>query len=623
MSGTENAQEALHDLPEDVEEDAPEPIPTEVLQRARQDPVRWAEDLTTIDGEPPDFSGEFRYLKEPLRAVVDPDTERIHMWVWGRGVGKTKQAAFAKGFVGSTRRFSDTLAASARKKTISSFAKRDLRRMFRTSRPDMGAPILMDLLKDSTFHVESNEFKEPPEGPGGLMETRTAWGDGESLQGFHGEWAVGDEIQQWNMRAISNLREAVSKGMRRILFTGTPDFPGTPYHDHWEDSTQHEWFFACPECDTRQTVTLDSAEKYQYDPARYRLICRSCSEPVDKEYILLNGEWEATNDRALHRGYHFPQLISPRHDLTEVMLDWERPGYSKQDFYNFKLARFYAGGARPIPQAAINTVSDPDFSVRATAHPDYAHVAGIDWGGGNSADTVVWVGHVTETTDKNRPKRFHVDTVERVAADRPVGQLRQVAEIIDRFNLGTTGRVVADAGADMGHNDSLQNGDSRVETIPKGGWGTNILGARSGNVKREQDRYDYLIRDKYQIKIDPVPWANKFIDLFPEVQGYDSTDHADAVDHDVERTPDAYITLPGDDDHATVERMEYYHEHLTNVKREYAEKKKTGSKDEYFTTFNSDAKDDAFYASTYGYIAAVLGPRRSRGGSVRFTGRTG
>ena len=51
-----------------------DPDATERFRQAGDDIIRWCEDLTTIDGDPMDYSGGFRFWKEPMRAVVDPET---------------------------------------------------------------------------------------------------------------------------------------------------------------------------------------------------------------------------------------------------------------------------------------------------------------------------------------------------------------------------------------------------------------------------------------------------------------------------------------------------------------------------------------------------------------------
>lgn len=579
-------------------------IPDAALAAAHDDIVAFAEELTRINGEPVDYSGPYRFWKEPLRAVVDPDTERVHAWKMGRGLGKTEQSTLPELYLSVTRRMHDALHAIPRSDQLNSYMKRTMARKVETSAGD--PPILEAALESGSLAVKRNKFRS-----GSFLEGRSAWADGRSIQGFHGGFGAADEIQNWTPPAIANLKEAIDEGMSRILLTGTPDYEDTVYHQHWQSSTQHRWHYACPECATTQTVTLDSVAVIDTNPKRWGIHCRQCGQRLDKDTILAEGDWQATNPQGVHRGYTMSQLLSPRHDLDEIMRDRELPSTSKGDFYRYKLARFYSGGAKPIPEAAIYACCTDERSLHEAKVEDTPHFAGVDWGGGESAQTVVLVATVSDRDQKGFPTSLTIQTVERIDYDSRADELRQVADILDRFEVGADGRCVADLGYGSAHVESLQNGDARENPIPESGWGSNVIGHRFENVAEDAgSKWRYLAQDGRQVRAYQPPWANHVFDLFPEVQGYDETPSAGDIedDYDVDRTPIKRIRIPYSNDTATQTRMQWWFPHLTAVKREF-EETKSGKKKERITTFQDNQNDDGFYALTYCLTAMCLGAK--------------
>jgi len=332
-------------------------VPTEELEAASDDIIAWAESLAKIDGQRLDYSGDYQYWQEPLRGVMNPDTERIHIWKMARGMGKTVQSALPLIKIPSTRQMHDVIHTVPRSDQLNSFMKRTVARLIETSRGN--PPVLEAMLSDTSVAVKRNKWRT-----GSFLEGRSSWGDGRSIQGFHGSYGNADEVQNWTAEALANLKEAIDSGMARLLFTGTPNYEGTVYHEHWQESTQHRWHYTCPHCGTDQTVTIDSVQVIDTDPKRWGLFCRQCDHSLDKTDILHDGFWQATNPSGVHRGYTISQLLSPRHPLDEVMRSRGLASTSKAEFYRFKLAQFYSGGAKPIPEAAIYPVCDDQIGLQ-------------------------------------------------------------------------------------------------------------------------------------------------------------------------------------------------------------------------------------------------------------------
>lgn len=592
-------------------------VPTEDLEEARKDIVAFGENLTLVNGDPLDYSDEYRYWQEPLRAVVDEETERIHIWKMARGMGKTEQSGLPELYIPITNRMQDVIHTVPRSDQLNSFMKRTMARKVETSRGD--PPILEQFLEDNRLAVKRNKFIT-----GSFLEGRSAWGDGRSIQGFHGQFGTADEAQNWTAAALANLKEAIDSGMARVLLTGTPDYEGTVYHEHWQESTQHMWHFTCPDCATDQTITLDSIQVIDTNPKRWGMFCRQCSEELDKMQILREGFWQATNPNAVHRGYTINQLISPRHPLDEVMRSRELASTSEADFRRYKLAQFYSGGAKPIPEAAIYACCDDSLQIHQRALDQYGpYYAGVDWGGGESADTIVVICTVDDRQADHWPSGITIRNVFRVEYEHRTEELRKVAAILDRFDVPRSGRGMADLGYGEAHVDAMQNGDKRENAIPERGWGSNITGHRF-NLSADNDpggKWPFLKREGKKVFAAQPPWANRVFDLFPEVQGYDDPAPEDEVGYATERTPDKRITIPYSDDVETRDTMNYWFDHLTAVKREF-EESKSGRRKERITTFQSTQKDDGFYALLYCYTAACLGGKRGGYEPMNITGGT-
>lgn len=591
-----------------------------VLSDARDDPVAWAEQLTTIDGEPIDYSGVWRFWKEPLRAVCSGDTPNNHFWNFARGLGKTEQAARAKWFMATTNRLLDAIYSTPRMRQIRTFQKTVVRRMVQSSRGD--PPILRRLLDAPEVRVQRNDLKAT-NGPGSVMEARTAWNDGNQLQGYRGQFGIGDEFQQWTTAAVENFKNAVDKGLQKHLFVGTPNFEGTVYSQYWDESDQREWFFECRSCSAEQTVTMDSVRLVDTNPETWERHCKRCGSAVTKDHILRAGYWKPTNKDGIHRGYHASQLISPRHELDRVMREHERPTTPEGDFVRYRLARFYSGAAKPIPEQAIQRVTDPDRALLYTGLDDYAHYLGVDFGGGEGSDTVAVVIHVLERDESNYPTKVAVDYVEIVDTDTRTEERAVIADIIDRFGVHDGGRAVLDMGYGSEQVGLLQNGDQNPNEIPKHGWGSVVLGHHFGSADREQSQWEYLILNRDNtVKAYKPPWCNRVIRLFPDTQGYDDTSHSDEVGYTVSRVSEPGISIPYADDPDTRETIDYWTDHLTAVKREYKETQR-GQKNEFFTTFSPSQKDDGFLALVYAYTAATIGGTSTSSGLYNVTGMTG
>lgn len=597
-------------------------IPDEELEAARDDVIAWAESLTMVNGNPVDYSGDFSFWTEPLQAVMDPETAKIHIWKMARGMGKTEQSSIPLLKIPSTNQMKDVIHSVPRQDQLNSFMNRTVARKVDTSRGE--PPILQAMLKDSSLSVKRNQFATES-----YLEGRSAWGDGRSLQGFHGCYGNADEAQVWTSEALQNLKEAIDAPLKpggnpRLLLTGTPNYQGTVYHEHWQESDQRHWHCDCPDCDTAQTFTLDSVQVIDTNPKRWGLFCRQCQEQMDKSSIMQDGYWKATNPDGVHRGYTINQLISPRHPLDEVMRARELASTSKADFYRFKLAQFYSGGAKPIPEAAIYSCCDDSISLQHRWQEGYGpYYAGIDWGGGESADTMVVILTVGDRQEDHWPKHVTIRNVERIEYEHRTEELRKVAEVLDRFKVGRSGRAVADLGYGVAHVDSMQNGDKRENVIPERGWGSNISGHRF-NLSSSNDpdgKWPFLKRDGKNMFAAQPPWANRVFDLFPEVQGFDEAPDSTDVGYETQRTPDKRITIPYADTVETRDTMNYWFDHLTSVKREY-EERKSGSKVERITTFQSNQKDDGFYALLYAYTAACLGGKRGGYEPMAITGGT-
>ncbi|MGG1219360.1 terminase family protein [Priestia endophytica] len=238
----------------------------------------------------------------------------------------------------------------------------------------------------------------------------SAWNDGDSLRGVTADNICFDEFQDIEEGAYMTLSETLSHSDKvtevkingkinklrgNIFITGTPKQTGSVYEKFWNLSDMREW-------NPKKKIWVP-----QQDP-----------------------------EKALFRGYHIVQEKMPW--ITKEELEYKKKTYDEMKYINEVKGEFYSGLAKPLTQDMIDGVLDPNFQMWHKGRTDRPSYMGIDWGGGNSAFTVVKiVAHnpITDQLDLIFAHRFqerHIPTL-----------VEKINNMITNFNVQG---VVADSG---------------------------------------------------------------------------------------------------------------------------------------------------------------------------------
>lgn len=200
----------------------------------------------------------------------------------------------------------------------------------------------------------------------------SAWNQGDSLRGVSADNIFFDEFQDIEEESYMTLVETLSHSDKvtevvingkptklrgTVYITGTPKLTGSLYEKFWELSDQREW----------------NPKKKVWEPQK---------DP----------------EKALFRGYHLVQAKMPW--ITEEELEYKKKTYDEMRYVNEVLGLFYSGLMKPLTQDMIDKCLDPTFKMWTKGRTDRPAYMGIDWGGGNSAFTVVTILSYNPETDK-------------------------------------------------------------------------------------------------------------------------------------------------------------------------------------------------------------------------------
>jgi len=144
-----------------------------------------------------------------------------------------------------------------------------------------------------------------------------------------------------------------------------------------------------------------------------------------------------------YSGYHVTQRMAPwiitlpPEDLRSI--DSKRLRYSERRFLNEVLGLFYRGLAKPLlPEDLLEcTKEGREFTFAAGLNPPFVSYAGIDWGGGQFAYTVIWIMAMDDLD------RWRLLYVHKFAEKDPMKQVEIIANLINTFNVK---QAVADIG---------------------------------------------------------------------------------------------------------------------------------------------------------------------------------
>lgn len=290
-----------------------------------------------------------------------------------------------------------------------------------------------------------------------------------------------DELQDLLTDNISVIEQSLSHAppqWKRYIYAGTPkslDNTIEYYRANW--STQGEWVVPC--------------DRHGGDTGRYwnilgeknigkkGLVCEKCKEPIISYGEGSQWAHQVAPDpvKAPYESYRISQLMVPWINWSnDILLPYE--SYGRDRFYNEILGISYDSGLRPLTRPDLMGCCNDKLSMADSekyrqlsfANPVFA---GIDWGYGERAYTVVTLGIYDQM-------KFRVFFMHRFVGEEsdPVIQLDRLVELLTYFNVRMIG---CDWGAGFGMNDPL---------IRK--FGRNRVAV-----------FQYMSRNKRKVEFDP------------------------------------------------------------------------------------------------------------------------
>lgn len=391
-----------------------------------------------VDGKPFDISNR-PYLPE----IYNVDSPEI-LLVAGRQVEKSTSIGnkiIARSIMNPNHRSVYVAPASIQVRTFSDD---------RLKEPLMTSPNLRPWLDNQLLkNVFEKRFATRSK-----VTLRSAYLTADRVRGIPADDIYIDEIQDILVDNVPIIKECGSNAPHpRFQYTGTPKTFDNTLQVYWEMSTKREWMIPCS-CKSWywNIVGVDNIGKEG-------LICSSCGKPI----YSMNGQWVRTgmslgdDPRTSVRidGFRIPQLIVPTHHTPEkwAAIRHKLKTYSQAKFFNEVLGLAYDIGVKPITKEDLmRCCANKPMMKQPEPWLRNADVyAGIDWGTGDKAFSVLTIGVIRGVPPIRLIEVLFIKRYEGAEAD-PKVMINDMASIIMKFGCK---RVGADYGFGFGLNDDL------------------------------------------------------------------------------------------------------------------------------------------------------------------------
>jgi len=365
----------------------------------------------------------------------------------------------------------------------------------------------------------------------------SAWGDFGAIRNIPADFVAVDEIQDVQSEAIPVIEESMSHSKHhKMIMVGTASYDGSEFNRLWNQSDMKEW-------NESGKVWIPS-------------------KPGNRFYS----------------GYHLDQRMAswirqlPPEDPNSV--EGKRQRYSEMRFLNEVLGTFYRGLAKPLLIDDLLACRDFNYSLMDHLDPPSESYAGIDWGGGKFAFTVIWI------MIKDDQERWRLVYVEKFSEKDPMKQIEKIGNLIDGFN-------VVKAVADIGY------GAVQVSELQKK-FGDRVMGCQYVNrpeipLERKSKGDSTKRWAQMLVKADRSFWIESAIEHIK---------HKDALGR-----PNPRLIIPW----STPHRVEWLIDHFTCIEME--EQETVSGKKYRRYTHRALEPDDALHAFCYALIADGLSRR--------------
>lgn len=387
-------------------------------QLLMMDPVAFAENYLTLDGEPFRLSGNgYKPFADIYRYIgvkaLEPGSKPVII-VKGRQVGATTMASALEMYFMGSGLFGNgdkppmrVIHAFPQLELAAAYSKTKLNQMIISSLPAEGQlaakasktkSYMQVLLDQSTATNDSLHFKQFT--GGNHLWVESVGLDGDRIMGRTADIIFFDEVQKTTGLAIGNSIKVLTaakygrptKGVQ--IYFGTPRRKGSDFHKMWQKSSQQYYYLGCEKCEKHFPLYTPESDDWKEIWLHGHIVkCTHCGHEQDKRPAAERGKWIAAkdlNDEDCDMvGFHINQLYMPK--FTREEIEKEMPGKhpinTERVFMNEVLGEFFQGDSSPItPEEIRDKCADVGrkFSPRIIPQINTVNqqiiVAGIDYG---------------------------------------------------------------------------------------------------------------------------------------------------------------------------------------------------------------------------------------------------
>ena len=368
-----------------------------------------------------------------------------------------------------------------------------------------------------------------------------------------------DEIQDILSDNIPVIEQSASHAppeWRRFLYAGTPkgldnviEYYRSGVSKGQPMSTMGEWVVPCDRCGSG---AAGAAGRYwnvlgEKNIQRAGLSCEKCGQRIDPMHV--DAQWATMQEGGIFESYRIPQLMVPWREWSEIFLDYGR--YDRAKFYNEVLGVSYDSGLRPLTRHQVRDCCNSEITMHPQALENYRNVgagqpifAGIDWGTGENAYTVMCLGTYVGS-------RFRIFYVHRFTGEDvdPEPQMAKIGQMISYFNVRLIG---TDYGGGFDRNDTLTRrfGPKRVhkyQYLSRGRrkvfWNPHFRRWQMVRTELMSDLFNAIKRKQVEFprwEEFEDPYANDMLNIFSE---YNNTIRMLQYSHRPDRPDDTFHSV--------------------------------------------------------------------------------
>jgi len=358
-----------------------------------------------------------------------------------------------------------------------------------------------------------------------------------------------DELQDIiadNIPVIEQCTSHAPEKFKRFIYAGTPkslDNTIEYYRSHL--STQGEWVVPCDRHGGETGMYWNVLGEKNID--KKGLSCEKCHELLNPNHE--KAQWARMVENATFESYRIPQIMVPWKPWSDILLDYER--YPRDKFYNEVLGISYDSGTRPLTSSQVRECCDPKASMEMTRIEKYRRqgyaipiYAGIDWGTGTNAYTVIVLGIYDGL-------KFRVFYAHRFVGEEidPAVQIERICEIINDFNVSLVG---CDWGFGFALNDQLVRRFGRQRVFKyhymarlkkKVEWDTKLVRFKVHRTEIMSDVFNAIKRKQVifpRWEEFKIPYAQDMLNIYAEEN---ETLHQIQYDHNPDKPDDTFHAL--------------------------------------------------------------------------------